>query len=67
VEVVSGLAAGDRVVKAGHQKIFPGAKVMPVPEGGMAASPAGGSPAGKAPGAKAPADKAPAPQPGSGK
>jgi membrane fusion protein (multidrug efflux system) len=67
VEVVSGLAAGDRVVKAGHQKIFPGAKVMPVPEGGMAAPPAGGSPAGKAPGAKAPAGKAPAPQPGSGK
>jgi membrane fusion protein (multidrug efflux system) len=30
VEVASGLAAGDRVVRAGHQKIFPGAKVMPV-------------------------------------
>ncbi len=30
VEVASGLAAGDRVVRAGHQKIFPGAKVLPV-------------------------------------
>jgi membrane fusion protein (multidrug efflux system) len=30
VEVRSGLAAGDRVVRAGHQKIFPGAKVLPV-------------------------------------
>ena len=26
----TGLAAGDRVVRAGHQKIFPGAKVLPV-------------------------------------
>jgi membrane fusion protein (multidrug efflux system) len=30
VEVKTGLVAGDRVVRAGHQKIFPGAKVMPV-------------------------------------
>jgi membrane fusion protein (multidrug efflux system) len=30
VEVATGLAAGDRVVRAGHQKIFPGAKVLPV-------------------------------------
>jgi len=30
VEVASGLEVGDRVVRAGHQKIFPGAKVMPV-------------------------------------
>ncbi len=30
VEVVSGLEAGERVVRAGHQKIFPGAKVMPI-------------------------------------
>ncbi len=30
VEVSSGLSAGDRVVRAGHQKIYPGAKVMPV-------------------------------------
>jgi len=30
VEIVEGLAAGDRVVRAGHQKLFPGAKVNPV-------------------------------------
>lgn len=30
VEVVQGLSAGDRVVTAGHQKIFPGARVLPV-------------------------------------
>src|SRR5262249_31189949 len=30
VEVVTGLAAGERVVRAGHQKLYPGAKVMPV-------------------------------------
>ncbi len=30
VEVLSGLTAGDRVVRAGHQKLYEGAKVMPV-------------------------------------
>lgn len=30
VEVVNGLAAGTMVVRAGHQKLFPGAKVMPI-------------------------------------
>lgn len=30
VEVVSGLAEGDRVVRAGHQKLYPGAKVLPI-------------------------------------
>jgi hypothetical protein len=30
VEVVDGLTAGQRIVVAGHQKLFPGAKVMPV-------------------------------------
>ena len=30
VEVLSGLAPGDRVVRAGHQKLYQGAKVMPV-------------------------------------
>jgi membrane fusion protein (multidrug efflux system) len=30
VEVVAGLAAGDTVVRTGHQKLFPGAKVTPV-------------------------------------
>jgi len=58
VEVRTGLVAGDRVVRAGHQKIFPGAKVMPVaslpPETEAAAAPADG----KAPaGGKAPAAK----------
>jgi membrane fusion protein (multidrug efflux system) len=33
VEVVHGLNAGDRVVRAGHQKLFDGAKVMPVQAG----------------------------------
>lgn len=41
VEIVQGLAAGQRVVRAGHQKLYPGAKVMPVNEGG----PGGGGPA----------------------
>ena len=30
VEVLSGLEAGQTVVRAGHQKLFPGARVMPV-------------------------------------
>ena len=47
VEVTSGLAAGDRVVQAGHQKIFPGAKVIPVPAGAMSGPPAGKAPAAK--------------------
>ncbi|MCI0406721.1 MAG: efflux RND transporter periplasmic adaptor subunit, partial [candidate division Zixibacteria bacterium] len=34
VEVLQGLAAGAQVVKAGHQKLFPGAKVFPVPDSG---------------------------------
>ena len=57
VEVKSGLVAGDRVVRAGHQKIFPGAKVMPV-----ASLPADSAAPGAAPAnGKAPADgKAPA-------
>ena len=35
VEVLDGLDAGARVVRAGHQKLFEGAKVLPVPPGGM--------------------------------
>jgi membrane fusion protein (multidrug efflux system) len=34
VEVLQGLSAGAQVVKAGHQKLFPGAKVFPVPDSG---------------------------------
>jgi RND family efflux transporter MFP subunit len=30
VEVLTGVAAGAMVVRAGHQKLFPGAKVMPI-------------------------------------
>jgi membrane fusion protein (multidrug efflux system) len=35
VEVLQGLAEGAQVVKAGHQKLFPGAKVFPVPDSGV--------------------------------
>lgn len=46
-EVRQGLKAGDRVVKAGYQKLFDGAKVMPVSSGGPGGAPAaGGAPAG---------------------
>jgi membrane fusion protein (multidrug efflux system) len=31
VEVVDGIEAGAQVVRAGHQKLFPGAKVLPIP------------------------------------
>jgi membrane fusion protein (multidrug efflux system) len=44
VEVVQGLAPGARIVTAGHQKLFPGAKVIPTESG---AAP-GGAPAGGA-------------------
>lgn len=37
VEILSGLGVGDVVVRAGHQKLFPGARVMPVAAGGVAA------------------------------
>lgn len=42
VEVVSGLTAGAKVVRAGHQKLYDGAKVMPagaMPTGGGARTP----------------------------
>jgi membrane fusion protein (multidrug efflux system) len=55
VEVKTGLAPGQQVVVAGHQKLFPGAKVMPVP--GSGGAPAAGQPpagAGAAPGGAAP-------------
>ena len=34
VEVLDGIAAGTRVVRTGHQKLYPGAKVFPVGGGG---------------------------------
>jgi len=37
VEVVSGLEAGTRVVRAGHQKLYEGARVLPVTSGGPGA------------------------------
>lgn len=39
-EVTQGLKAGNKVVSAGYQKLFEGAKVMPMPRGG-AGAPAG--------------------------
>lgn len=49
VEVAQGLAPGDVVVRAGYQKLYPGAHVMAVPSGGAdaggGAPAAGGSPA----------------------
>lgn len=44
VEVLDGLKPGQQVVRAGHQKLFPGAKVMPVSSQQQSA-PAGGAPA----------------------
>jgi membrane fusion protein (multidrug efflux system) len=70
VEVKSGLVAGDRVVRAGHQKIFPGAKVMPVASLPADAAAPGAAPAnGKAPAdGKAPAaSKAPGTKPAEAK
>jgi len=32
VEIVAGLKPGERVVRAGHQKLYPGAKVSPIEE-----------------------------------
>jgi membrane fusion protein (multidrug efflux system) len=58
VEVVSGLEPGMQVVRAGHQKLFDGAKVMPVSSGGPgdpgAGSPGASSPEAGAPGAGGP-------------
>lgn len=52
VEVIAGLEPGAVVVKAGHQKLFPGARVLPVSSAAMA----GGPPQG-APGAALPTEK----------
>jgi len=40
VEIVQGLTPGARVVSSGHQKLYPGAKVMPMMTGVPAAPPA---------------------------
>jgi membrane fusion protein (multidrug efflux system) len=47
VEVLEGVSAGQQVVQAGHQKLFPGAKVMPIVRGGTNGAPGG---PGEAPG-----------------
>lgn len=41
VQVLEGVASGARVVRAGHQKLFEGAKVMPIPSGGAPGTPGG--------------------------
>jgi membrane fusion protein, multidrug efflux system len=52
VEVVGGLEPGAVVVKAGHQKLFPGARVLPVSSEALAGG--GGAPGRKPPGGGAP-------------
>jgi membrane fusion protein (multidrug efflux system) len=50
VEITRGLTSGQTVVRAGHQKLFPGARVMPVAEGGPGgAGPGGADPDGTGP------------------
>jgi membrane fusion protein (multidrug efflux system) len=44
VEVIEGLGPGSKIVTAGHQKLFPGAKVMPMPPGGGAPPAPGAAP-----------------------
>jgi len=46
VEVVRGIAAGASVIRTGHQKLYPGARVMPIPAGGPPSEAAGAPPAG---------------------
>ena len=55
VEVTQGLEAGQRVVRAGHQKLFETAHVIPVEShaGGPGGAPGGGAAGGAAPGAGA--------------
>ena len=48
VEVTGGLEAGQQVVRAGHQKLFPGAKVMPIGDGVPGAPGGAGGPDGTA-------------------
>jgi len=51
VEVVAGLQAGQQVVRAGHQKLFEGAKVIPIQSGAGAPGAPGGAEAAKGGGA----------------
>jgi len=43
VEVIRGIQRGERVVRAGYQKLFEGARVMPIPPGGPGGPAAGGA------------------------
>ena len=45
VEVLEGLTENQVIVRAGHQKLFEGAKVMPIPSGSAGPGGAGGAPA----------------------
>lgn len=51
-EVSHGLKAGDRVVRAGYQKLFEGARVMPVPPAGAGGPATGAAAAGASGGGK---------------
>jgi membrane fusion protein (multidrug efflux system) len=56
VEVLQGLAENQVIVRAGHQKLFEGAKVMPIPSGSAGPGGAPEAGAGAAPAQPAPAD-----------
>jgi hypothetical protein len=62
VEVVQGLEPGQRVVRAGHQKLYETAKVIPIESQGGGAG--GGAPAGATAGKGAATGKSPAAKPG---
>jgi len=60
-EITQGLKAGDRVVRAGYQKLFEGARVMPVPSADAQSAGAPGAGAAAAgTGGRAPASHGPA-------
>ncbi len=61
VEVIEGIEPGARVVRGGHQKLYPGAKVMPIVSGAPApgAGPGGPDGSGQAPGGTPPGSDAP--------
>jgi membrane fusion protein (multidrug efflux system) len=44
VEIVSGITAGARVIRTGHQKLYPGAHVMPISPGSPPATAGAASP-----------------------
>jgi membrane fusion protein (multidrug efflux system) len=56
VEVTQGLAEGQLVVRAGHQKLYPGAKVMAVNSQASSAGAGGATAEGAAPGEGAPTE-----------